>query len=125
MIPTATHARSRVGQRRAPRHIPRVPALSVAAVRDDYLLPERPVVITNVASRWPAVAKWNPAYLRAHAPDATVDVTAKTDYGKHVVNEATPDAHEITLATLLLSEIVLATVLPVDWVERTPSTDPA
>lgn len=43
--------------------VPRVENLSASEFRNSYLEPERPVVITDMASTWPALKKWTPAYF--------------------------------------------------------------
>ena len=81
------------------RRVPVRAGISVEAFRAEYLAADRPVVLTDVAASWPAIAKWTPAYLRAQAPGASVDVTAKTDYAEHGANHAR--TAEISLDTLL------------------------
>lgn len=43
--------------------VPRVEKLSASEFRKSYLEPERPVVITDMASTWPALKKWTPDYF--------------------------------------------------------------
>ena len=65
------------------RQVPRRAAPSLAEFRRDFLLADRPVVITDVASKWPAIARWTFDYLGTHARSARVNVRAKHDYGEH------------------------------------------
>jgi Cupin-like domain len=40
----------------------------------DYYLANRPVIITDLASDWPALKKWTPDYFKAHFGDVEVEV---------------------------------------------------
>lgn len=40
--------------------------LSYAEFRDQYLMPGRPVIISNSLSEWPAKEKWTPEYFKTH-----------------------------------------------------------
>ncbi|MFQ5718407.1 MAG: cupin-like domain-containing protein [Acidobacteriota bacterium] len=46
-----------------------------------YRRPGRPVVLTDVASRWPAMARWTPEFFRAHYGDLEVPVYAGVGHG--------------------------------------------
>jgi hypothetical protein len=52
--------------------LPREHGLGPEEFRRRYLRPARPVVLTGIADRWPAVASWSPASLGARLPDAPV-----------------------------------------------------
>lgn len=54
--------------------IPRVPSLTKAEFRDSHLLPSRPVIMTELASSWPALEKWSPAFFRTRYGDRGVRV---------------------------------------------------
>lgn len=43
--------------------IPRVERLAPGEFRRSYLKPNRPVIITDLASSWPALKKWTPEYF--------------------------------------------------------------
>ena len=43
--------------------IPRVTNISAGEFRKSYLAPERPVVLMDMASTWPALKKWTPEYF--------------------------------------------------------------
>jgi hypothetical protein len=61
-------------QRCPPRHPPRSPplplpthrrsGLSLEQFRQEYELPNKPVVLTDVVTQWPAQKKWSNKYLR-------------------------------------------------------------
>lgn len=67
--------------RAALHRVPRRSGVSVAAFRDEHLLVDRPVVLTDIAARWPAVTRWTFAYLREQLRDARADVRPLHDYG--------------------------------------------
>ncbi len=52
--------------------VPREHALGPEEFRQRYARTGRPVVLTGIAERWPAVASWSPASLCARLPDAPV-----------------------------------------------------
>jgi len=81
-----------------PRSVPRHRAPSAQAFHDELVLGDRPAIITGVASRWPAVARWSHAYLRKHVGDARVDVGPRRDHG---TLRADRELAEVELATLL------------------------
>jgi len=43
--------------------VPRVKNLTATEFRSSYLVPKRPLVLTEMASAWPALKKWRPEYL--------------------------------------------------------------
>lgn len=52
--------------------IERVSGLSSEAFHRDYYALNRPVIITDVASQWPAVSKWNLDFLSEHFGGAAI-----------------------------------------------------
>jgi hypothetical protein len=64
-------------ERNAIPHDPRVPRLHAPTAEqfyDQFVRRGRPVVLTGVASQWPAFAKWTPDYLRRVAGNQNVSV---------------------------------------------------
>ncbi|CBZ53102.1 SJCHGC02811 protein, related [Neospora caninum Liverpool] len=59
----------------------RVPAseLSVEEFVERYEKPNKPVVITDLVSRWPAFGKWNEKYLRRHFGDVRFNAGAASN----------------------------------------------
>jgi hypothetical protein len=43
----------------------------------------RPVVLTDVTARWPALGKWTPAWFRRVLGDATIEITADRESDPH------------------------------------------
>ena len=54
--------------------IPRVECLQPAEFLRDYYAANRPVILTDVVSRWPAVSKWNGDYLTSVVGDELVEI---------------------------------------------------
>ena len=54
--------------------LPRVGELDRETFQREYLEPERPVVLQNLACDWPALRKWTPEYLGAKHGDRLVKV---------------------------------------------------
>lgn len=52
--------------------VPRVSGLSSEAFHRDYYALNRPVILEDVAADWPALTKWDTAYLRDRFGDHTV-----------------------------------------------------
>ena len=50
----------------ANRPVPRVAGLSAEEFERDYLLPRRPVVLTDATQHWNAVSRWTPQFLREY-----------------------------------------------------------
>jgi len=46
--------------------VPRVTNVGAREFRSSYLEPKRPVVLTEMASSWPALKKWSPEYFAQH-----------------------------------------------------------
>jgi hypothetical protein len=44
-----------------------------------YWAAHRPVVLTDVTARWPALRKWTPAWFKKTLGDATIEITAGRD----------------------------------------------
>lgn len=58
--------------------IPHVENISASEFRNSYLEPERPVVIKDMASTWPAVKKWTPEYFAREYGSLQVKVYDKS-----------------------------------------------
>jgi len=54
--------------------VPRVDRPDPAVFRKEFVAPRRPVVITGVADRWPAMSRWDFAYFGRALPDVEVRV---------------------------------------------------
>ncbi len=54
--------------------IPRVPSLTKAEFRHTYLLPSRPVIMTELACSWPALKKWSPEFFKTRYGERPVRV---------------------------------------------------
>ena len=54
--------------------IERVEAPTLEYFEQNYVNRNRPVILTGVASRWRAMSKWNPAYLKSVAGESIVTV---------------------------------------------------
>jgi hypothetical protein len=54
--------------------IERIDSPSYADFHRHYVLKNKPVIITGVASKWDALSKWNIDYLRATSEDVNVDI---------------------------------------------------
>ena len=76
-----------------PRSIERVSNLEVGDFLREFEARDRPVVIAGGAGHWPAVARWNPAYLR----DRIGNVSTKF---KRSSTHQHPDFHQTELAAL-------------------------
>ncbi|HWN69347.1 MAG TPA: cupin-like domain-containing protein, partial [Haliangium sp.] len=64
-----------------PVSIERVPAVSPADFVRDYFEPGRPVIMTDIATHWPAVSRWSADYFaREHGRvSVNVEVQGKRD----------------------------------------------
>ena len=56
-----------------------VDAISADEFRSEYLLRNKPVILTGVADKWPAFSRWTPAYLKEKGGDHEVEVGHHTD----------------------------------------------
>ncbi len=56
------------------RDIPRRDKLTAQEFLDEYYSTNQPVIITGMMDDWPAMAKWSPAYFRAHYAQREVEV---------------------------------------------------
>lgn len=54
--------------------IDRVAQISAEDFRRNYLLPQKPVIITELSKEWPAYTKWNWAYFKSLVGKVEVDV---------------------------------------------------
>lgn len=54
--------------------IDRVGAISADTFRDDFLIPNKPVIISRLAQNWPAYSKWNWNYFKQLVGDVNVGV---------------------------------------------------
>src|SRR5688572_30723602 len=54
--------------------IDRVESISPQDFREKYLLPKKPVIITDLAKEWPAYTKWTWDYFKSLVGDVEVDV---------------------------------------------------
>jgi Cupin-like domain len=55
------------------------------SLRERYLARNIPVIVTNLATSWPALARWSPAFFRTHYGERLVDVTDQSfqQHGAH------------------------------------------
>ena len=44
----------------------------------DYMVPRRPLVLTDMLSKWPALGKWTPEFFAERWPDKTFEMEGKT-----------------------------------------------
>lgn len=58
----------------APSEIERIEAPTLEHFQRHYVARGRPVIITGIANRWPAVGKWGPEYFKQVAGDSQVRV---------------------------------------------------
>jgi Cupin-like domain len=58
--------------------IPRAESLTAKAFRESYLEPNRPVVIKDMATSWPALEKWTPEYFAREYGSLQVKVYDKS-----------------------------------------------
>ena len=56
------------------REIDRLEAPTREYFEENYLMRNKPVILTGVGSQWPAVTKWNPDYLKQVAGDSYIQV---------------------------------------------------
>lgn len=49
--------------------------MSADDFRQEFELPNKPVIITDLASKWPAALKWNVDYLAEQSGDTTFEAT--------------------------------------------------
>jgi hypothetical protein len=70
--------------------IDRLDALDAETFRREYLSTCRPVVLTGLASAWPAVGRWTVPYLREHAGHVRVSVR-RTDSSHTELDDASMD----------------------------------
>ena len=54
--------------------VPHIEHPAPRVFRSEFVAPRRPVVITGVADRWPAMSVWDIAYFRRALPDVEVQV---------------------------------------------------
>ncbi len=59
--------------------IPRLKRPSRADFVERFLMPGLPVIIEGAIDDWPALHKWNPAYLAKAAGEREVEVTTEED----------------------------------------------
>jgi hypothetical protein len=54
-------------------------------LHDRYLARNIPVIVTDLAKSWPALARWSPAFFRMHYGERLVDVTDRSfqEHGAH------------------------------------------
>lgn len=66
--------------------------LSYQAFVDEYLMPQKPVIIADGLKAWPALTKWTPEFFKTHHGDKPVTVNGKAmrlgDYIDLVVNSS-------------------------------------
>ncbi|HVT16159.1 MAG TPA: cupin-like domain-containing protein [Thermoanaerobaculia bacterium] len=53
--------------------------LSRTEFLESYYAPNRPVILTAIMEDWPALARWNPAYLKEACGDAIVEIVSGRD----------------------------------------------
>jgi [protein]-arginine 3-hydroxylase / protease len=85
------------------RQLERIEAPSKHEFRTRYRAPGVPVVITGVASQWPAARLWTPEYLAAQSPDLPV-VTEEWPEGER--NDAEDWMRNIRYGRTTLGEVV-------------------
>ncbi len=71
--------------------IERVPDISPQAFRQNYLLPKKPVILTELSSQWPAHNKWNWDYFKQLVGDVRVGVYNNTRAGAKVLVNGADD----------------------------------
>jgi len=54
------------------RTLDRLHQPSLEQFHRDYLAPQKPCIITGVASQWPAVAKWSPEHFKERLPELKI-----------------------------------------------------
>ena len=64
---------------KTPIQIERIENPSYDDFYHNYVLKNKPVVITGVASNWDALSKWNIDYLRSTSEDVSVDIIVSKD----------------------------------------------
>ena len=82
--------------------IERVEALSPERFARDYVAGNRPVIITGVASQWPAISRWTPDYLRSVGGDAVIQARfdERADFHRYYESSKNP-TRAMTFAQLL------------------------
>ena len=71
-------------------YVPRVPSLTSIEFLRDYVSSNKPVIVTNATSHWPALSRWDRNYLIQVAGDALVTV-ALTPNGRADCPTTFPD----------------------------------
>jgi Cupin-like domain len=75
--------------------------LSAEMFLQEYRIPRRPVIISDVAADWPAISSWSFDNLRQSAGAMRVYVRSRTTYSNGVSTRGNEDESEVTLSTLL------------------------
>ncbi len=88
--------------------IERRSGLSFEAFRSEYLLPRRPVIVTDAMDGWRARREWSPAYFRERFGDRTVE----TDEGDMTVGHFVDQLTEVGAG----GEAPFLREQPVTWV---------
>jgi hypothetical protein len=73
--------------------IPRVSGLTVEAFRTLHVAPERPVILTDLSTTWPARARWSTDWFRETYGAVIVPVARLRD-GRHVLDPRVGLIHE-------------------------------
>src|SRR5271165_1306206 len=55
-----------------PHTVSRRHRISVAEFEREHLVPGKPVILTGIMDRWPALAKWSPDFFISHHAQAPV-----------------------------------------------------
>ena len=58
-------------------HIERRSNLGQQELLNEYVHKNKPVIITDVAKKWPAVSKWTPEFFKANYPNVTTEVNGE------------------------------------------------
>jgi [protein]-arginine 3-hydroxylase / protease len=90
-----------------PNTVPRLDRPSPRLFQREFVARRRPVVITGFADRWPAISRWDAAYLKRTLPEAEVPIEVwerggpgndPADYLRKVRRESISFGHFLDLA---------------------------
>ena len=73
--------------------IERVSQLSAAEFKRRYLFAQRPVIVTDVVTNWPAFRRWNADYLRSTFGDVSVRISYRGNSTDKTTTEAQQELH--------------------------------
>src|SRR5687767_11880946 len=58
--------------------VPKKSRLSYSEFAEQFLFPNKPVVVTDAMDDWPALKRWTPQFLQANYPKKEVTIDGKT-----------------------------------------------